>query len=69
VVLARQARGDSALYVQAMGGEAAAELTEGGSVLQEQGAVRAACNGAGLRTLSRRGSRSRRPAAGVGREG
>jgi hypothetical protein len=43
VVSARQARGDSASDVQTMVGEAAADETEGSSVLSEQSAVRADC--------------------------
>jgi hypothetical protein len=41
IVLAKEARGDSASKVQAIGREAAADEVEGSSVLSEQGAVQA----------------------------
>jgi hypothetical protein len=41
IVLAKEARRDSASDVQAIGREAAADEVEGSSVLSEQGAVRA----------------------------
>jgi hypothetical protein len=53
VVLARQARGDSASDIQAIGREATADKIEESSVLSKQSAVQVDCERARVCTLSR----------------